>query len=728
MNKGSRLQRFAAWAAAGLVLAPWPAIGQQTFSGATEVVVVEVPVQVVKDGEPVRGLTANDFEIYDGRKKMPVTGFEVLDLTTTTAATGPAAQVPVSGRRHFLMLFDLSNSEPKSIVKARAAAQNVMKGLHPSDLVAVATYDSFKGLQLVLGFTPDRQQLTTAFDTLGLPKLIDRSADPLKLVLAQTQSEIAARQAASGPQPGGGRGADAQAGKDEAMLDTLQTFAGQADRAQRTAQEQQLRSMTKSFADLARLMAEVEGRKYVVLLSEGFDSSLVSGNVGSLDEQQQQNQQRTGGSLDQLAMITDTGSNDKTMGDTRSQNVVEKMLEEFRRADCVIQAVDIGGLRAANDQAAQHVNGKDSLLNMAKSTGGELYENFNDFSTALNQMVHRTSVTYVLSFQPDALKPDGSYHKLKVELKNGAHGARVVYRPGFYAPRPFKEQTALLKALDAASDVLGEETGAIGTAVLAAPFAANGESTWVPVVIEVNGASLLAGKQDPKLPVEIYVYALDQNGSVVDFLTQTVGLDLTKAESLLRPSGLKFFGQLSLPKGSYTLRTLVRNGTTGASSLRVTEVTVPGKGEPVLLPAFFPEAPGRWGVMVRENLKQGQAQMPYPFMLKDQPFIPSSKPVLSPGQEAQLVLQGYNLAAGELKAEAKVLSADGKEVAGGDFKLSGHEGAGPAALRLTASFRPPSLPPGDYQLRVTVTDGAGKAQTSMARFAVGGAAPPRGSL
>src|SRR5947209_7874275 len=155
-----------------------------------------------------------------------------------------------------------------------------------------------------------------------------------------------------------------------------------------------------------------------------------------------------------------------------------------------------------------------------------------------------------------------------------------------------------------------------------------------------------------------------------------------------------------------------------------------GKGEPALLPAFFPEAPGRW-VMVRQTLKQGQEQMPYPFMVKDQPFIPSSKPVLAPVKETPLILQGYNLGAVDLKAEARVLSADGKEVPGGDFKLGGRDGgagAGAGPVRLVASFRPPALPPGDYRLRVTLTDAAGKAQTSLASFAVGGAAaPPRGS-
>jgi len=733
MKKGSQLQRITALRItvlmlAGLGLVSWSGFAQQTFSGSTEVTVVEVPVQVVKDGEPVRGLTAKDFELYDGRKKVPITGFEVLDLTAPVPAAGtPAAvaaqQVPVSARRHFLMLFDLSNSEPKSIIKARGAAVSVVDNLHPTDLVAVATYSALQGPQLVIGFTPDRKQIAAAIDTLGVPKLIDRSPDPLKLVLFEAQKDASATQASA--TSSGGR-AEVVAAKEAELLDNLKSFADTADRADRTARQQTLKNMTGSFTGLARLMGEVPGRKYVVFLSEGYDSSLVSGKVNTLGADE------AAPTFDESRIIATTnasGSDDK-FGDTGSQNAVEKMLDAFRRADCAIQAVDIGGLRAAGDQGGQRPSGHEALFNMAKSTGGELFENFNNLQTAMGQMLRRTGVTYVLSYQPDGLKTDGSFHPLKVELKNAPRGSRVVSRPGFYAPLPYKQQSPLARLLETSSTVLGEESGSIVTAVLAAPFAAaSGDRAWVPVVIEVNGVSLLAGKQDAKLPVEIYIYALDENGSVQDFVTQTVGLDLTKAESQLRQSGLKFFAQLSLPKGHYTLRTLVRNGSTGYSSLKVTEVAVPAfaKGEPALLQAFFSEAPGRW-VMVRETPKAGQTPMPYPFMIKDAPYIPSSKPVLAPGQETQIILQGYNLAAGDVKAQAKVLSADGKEVGDGVFKLGGRDAGGASLTRLVASFSPPALPPGDYQLRVTLVDSAGKEQTSMARFAVGtvGAAP-RGS-
>ncbi|HEX9944323.1 MAG TPA: VWA domain-containing protein [Thermoanaerobaculia bacterium] len=713
MRKGTLLGWLCA--AAGLVCAAAPAPAQ-TFAGSTEVVVVEIPVQVVRDGEPVRGLTANDFEVYDGRKRVPVTGFEVLDLALPLSEGAPAAaQVPVSARRHFLLLFDLSFSEPKAIVKARAAAQSVVKSLHPTDLVAVATYSSFQGPQLVIGFTPDREQIAAAVATLGVPTLVDRAKDPLRLVLTHAVGTTRGQQVRDFYRLSD----EAKDAAEQAVLDGLEAYANTSERADRLVQQDLLRTMTKSLADLARLMAEVEGRKYVVYLSEGFDHSLVAGKAAGKDREQELREK----TYDTEEVLGGDGKGkDVDYGDTRSQNAVEKMLEEFRRADCQIQAVDIGGLRADADQGFQRTSGRDSLFNMATSTGGELYENFNDLSQAMGQMLRRTAVTYVLAFQPQDLQADGSYHKLRVELKgNAARGARVVYRPGYYAPVPYRQAPALLKLFEAASQVMGHESGDLVSSVLAPPLTLGGDLAYVPVLIEVDGPALLAGRSlAPNLPVEIYVYALDGKGGVQDFLTQTVSLDLVKAEPVLRQSGLKFFGHLDLPAGTYSLRTLVRNGANGASSLRVTRVEVPtfAKGEPALLPALFPEPPGRW-LMIRE-VREGQEQVPYPFMLKDQPFIPSSRPVLAPGRESQVALMGYNLGTGEWKAEARVLSVDGRELPGGEIRLVEKEAAaGPGPVRMLATFRPPDLGPGEYVLRVTLTDGAGTSRTSVASFVVG---------
>src|SRR5260370_8523058 len=59
---------------------PDPKLG--AFSESTEVTVVQVPVQVVRDGGPVQGLTAADFTVFHGRKHQNVTRLHVLDLSS----------------------------------------------------------------------------------------------------------------------------------------------------------------------------------------------------------------------------------------------------------------------------------------------------------------------------------------------------------------------------------------------------------------------------------------------------------------------------------------------------------------------------------------------------------------------------------------------------------------------------------------------------------------------
>jgi VWFA-related protein len=689
--------------AAGFMAAP---AGAQ-FSESTQVLVVEVPVQVVgKDGEPVRGLTANDFEVFEGRKKLPVTGFEVLDLKTSDASS---TSMPTAARRHFMMLFDLSFSEPQAILKARSAAENVMRTLHPTDLVAVATYNVASGPQLVLGFTPDRTQVQTALQTLGLPQLVERSPDPLRLVMTEQRQQMA--QANTG-------GTRESAGRDDVeqiVLEQLESFSRESDKANTVVLQNKVKSLTRSFTDLARIMAGIQGRKYVVYLSEGFDSSLLLGTA-SAEEQAKMSESSASGNIWEV-------DSDQRYGNTSSSNAVEAMLESFRRADCTIQAVDIGGLRGTGDvQGGSAGRGKDALLQMAKGTGGELYENFNDLSAAMGKMLERTSVTYVLAVQPETVKQDGAYHKLRVELKGGKAG-RVIHRPGYYAPRAMAQQNPMERLLSAASEVMGgEESGSVSAAVMTAPFRVSGSDTaYVPVVIEVDGPSLIAGKQGATMPTEIFVYAMDQNGSVQDFLTQTLGLDMAKVEGALRQSGLKFFGHLELPPGKYTVRTLVRNGNTGAYGLRIVPLEVPAANEagPVLLPPFFPEAPGKW-LMIREQGRETKQNVQYPFMVKDQPYIPSSMPVLGSGQEAPVSLVGYNLGSGDVQVRAQIFGADGKEVAPGEMKVLGREsspGGGPD--RLQATFRAPALQPGQYTLRVTLSAG-GQADTSTARFVVKG--------
>ena len=659
----------------------------QRFGGErTDVVAVEVPIQVTRDGQAVRGLTAADFEVYDGRKKQAITGFEMVDLgaAPATSAEVAAAPVPSAARRHFLLLFDLSNSEPKAIAKARSAAKDVVKDLHPSDLTAVATHSATKGTKLVIGFTTDRRQLGVAIDTLGRSDLIDRSPDPLNLSISSTGPSSA------GAQPAAHRG-------DEEFAADLAEDSTRARANDRQFQTQALNAYTRALADLGKMMGNVAGRKYVVLLSEGFDSSLLVGTANQED-------------LDKMSRSVESGefynvNNDERFGSTQSGNDLEKMLEEFRRADCVIQAVDIGGLR---EEGAKRANGQDGLFAMAQQTGGELYRNFNNLGEAMGKMLERTRVTYVLTFQPD-VKRDGAYHKIKVELKNESRGARVSYRTGYYAPKPFDQRDPSARLLDAADSILGgREGGILKASVLAAPFPGSGNHAYVPVLIEVGGAELLAGVDSGALPAEIYAYAIAADGSIGDYFGHTLGLDLAKVKAQMQQSGLKYFGHLELTPGTWSIRVLVRNGRTGASSLRVVPVVVPAfsGGPPTVLTPFFPEPQGKW-LIVREQPRGEQKNAAYPFIAQQQAYVPASLPVLPAGQEAAMSLVAFNLPNGDVRAQAQVLGADGHEIPGGELRLIGREAAAGGQAVLRASFKPTSLKPGEYRLKIRLSAGEG---------------------
>src|SRR3989442_8281361 len=103
-----------------------PAAAQKSGSGVVQekatVTVIEVPVNVIgKDGKPVAGLTAADFELYDNGKKQEITGFEVADLKAPAAAAPGQAPnpfpegPPAAARRHWLLVFDLSHASPSRL-------------------------------------------------------------------------------------------------------------------------------------------------------------------------------------------------------------------------------------------------------------------------------------------------------------------------------------------------------------------------------------------------------------------------------------------------------------------------------------------------------------------------------------------------------------------------------------------------------------------------------------
>ncbi len=673
-----------------------------TFEDQTSVLEIQIPVNVVdRKGRPVSGLTADDFEILDEGQAQVISGFRTVDLETLEPGPARAADrfdvIPSAARRHFLFLFDLTFSNPTAILKARQAAQEFVTGsMHESDLAAVAIHSVESGPRLIVTFTPDRAQLARAIDTLGAPGLLDNVArDPLRFVIDNPNPD-------SGLVQNGDQGGQSPLGELEGISTYLGVIGNQMARIERSYELSRVASWSGSMSGVAKILGTIEGRKHVIYFTEGFDGRLLLGRQPDTTdpeaEADYQNVQRG------QYHLVDT---DQTFGNTLLQKQVNGMLEEFRRADCVLQVVDISGLRAdlpAEDRR-RRVN-DDALFYIANETGGQLHEDANDFVQQLERVLATSNLTYLLSFHPDELGEAGSHHRIKVKLKD-RKGVRISHRTGYYAPRPFDELHPLEKGLLASNLITSAEAkNDLDIEVLVAPFRSNVTSAYVPVIIEVQGNSLLIDHEPDQLPVEFYAYVTDEKGEMRDFFTQIVSLDVTSRRTAFANSGVKYYGHLDLAPGNYLVRVLARNAITGRSGVRNVPIEVPQYSDavPDLLPPFFVEAPGSW-FLVKEQNKPGDQGSPYPFTVNGEPYVPSAVPTLRATDSAEICLVAYNFGEGRLIIDSKVLDSEGIPVTGGEFVVTERTITGVTGLdKLTASFKPTGLTGGEYTLEVSVLD------------------------
>ena len=353
-------------------LRPLPSGAQdQGFAETTEVIAVEVPVQVVRDGEPVRGLTAEDFEIYEGRKKMPVTGFEVRRPGDARGHAAAAARLPAAARRHFLLLFDLSFSEPKSVVRAREAAAGPGGSLHPPTWWPwpPTTPAARARARLHLGPPPGRRRPGQP----GLPELFDdgrrpAAAGPGRGSRRRCESRRRRRTTAS-------RRGDGRRGSRTRSCSPISS----ADRAWASRPSTQKRAgpLTRSFADLAKMMGGVAGPQARGLPLRGVRQLRCSRAAAT----------RPGRDRATAASrrVSGTWSSDERYGSTKTRTsgahaggVPPRRLRRSRRwtsAACAAGATSAAPRPRRQGQPAQ----------MAQGTGGELYENFNDLSAAMEQ-------------------------------------------------------------------------------------------------------------------------------------------------------------------------------------------------------------------------------------------------------------------------------------------------------------------------------------------------------
>lgn len=349
---------------------------QDTFEESSSVLVVEVPVRVLIDGIPLRGLGADDFEVWDGGVRRQVTGFEALDFSVG-AEFDPGAET-----RNFLFLVDLAyggagaGSARRRLEETVQALRNLVEeGMGPSDRLGIAYFSAVRGVKLLLDFTNDGDRLRRALGALEL--IVSGESERLR-------QEVTGW-AELGPARWGGKAKTAR-GPIRPNLEDLvaeaRQFSFRGD--QELPHSSLIMHLTRGLREISR-RTNLLGEKHLVLLSAG---PLYGEDVA------------------------------------RSLYFIQQLFRDFQQENWSVQSINIAGLGL----------GRSSLHYLAEGTGGELFTNSRDVDRLLRDMVQNTSVGYVLAFQVDNPKADGRYRELRVQLRDAPDGTKLVHRPGYFAP------------------------------------------------------------------------------------------------------------------------------------------------------------------------------------------------------------------------------------------------------------------------------------------------------
>lgn len=569
---------------------------------------VEVPVSVVgRDGNPVRNLTKENFRLYDGKRRVDVSGFDTIDFSAPESVRGNARNP--AAHRSFLLLFDLTYSQPASLVRAQTAARTFVKTIvRPEDLVGVATVDTQRGYKLAVNFTTDRAAVAEAIEHPGS----FRSSDPLQIASTPAKDLVSIEKAMKDSEGE----SDKQQGRDLQYLDHLHDIVAHTRMNDDQYERQQVNRQIDWLTQLAASLRNLRGRPQIVLLSEGFDPRIMNGR--SAKEKNEEYADVNAITTGLWYLEGKTVDSDRRYGSTASLTTLEALTQAFQGSGVILHAIDIQGLRVQSDvEHGEADNSSEALALLARPTGGEVFRNTNDLAGNFARMLHQQEVVYVLGFQSQVTSP-GKLHDLHVELVDAPRGAKVYSRQGYFEGGT--RTTRFEDTVNAADIILRDiPQSDVHVDALAAAFPTAGETAQVPLVVDIRGADLLKSAKDDKVGAELFVYAFDEQGAVRYRVYERLALDLAKVGDKLRQNGVKYVATLGLPAGKYAIKTLVQT-TTGQRGFARSDVVVPKSGETVLLPPFVLDDPKAW-LIVRGAEHEHDA---YPFQVNGEPFVPSA--------------------------------------------------------------------------------------------------------
>ncbi len=119
--------------------------------------------------------------------------------------------------------------------------------------------------------------------------------------------------------------------------------------------------------------------------------------------------------------------------DEGSKTTLESALQAAQKSDVIIFSIDISD-RMFYFRQGDKFGGDSVLRKLSEETGGHVVrvDHPKDTSAAFQEIADELRTQYLLGYVPSNARHDGSYHKLRVRVRQGDY--KVQARRGYYAP------------------------------------------------------------------------------------------------------------------------------------------------------------------------------------------------------------------------------------------------------------------------------------------------------
>jgi len=525
---------------------------QPPMTFKVEVNYVEIDAVVTdQQGNFVRNLTKEDFQVFEQGKPQSVSVFSLVDIPVERFDPPLYKTKPIEpdvrsnkkefdGRVFVLVLDDLNTNFTRSARVKAAAKQFIERYLGANDVAAVVQTGGARSSGQE--FTNSRERLMRAVDKFMGQK--ERSATLEKI-------------------------------DDYNRNRSLGTTSAPRD-ASEAIRVHKARNMFTTLKNVADYLAGIRGRrKAVVFFSEGVDYDIYDAisNTYASDVR----------AYGQEAIAAATRAN------VNFYSVDPRGLAGFDDAIDLSSVPDDPtlGLGVSSMQRELRI-AQDSLRTISDETGGFAAVNSNDFKSSFARIIQDNSSYYVLGYYSNDSRRDGQFRSLTVRVK--PPGLQVRARKGYVAPkgRPpagtpppagIAASIAMREALDSPIPVTGLAMTAFAAPMIGTRGTKGSESkASVLVVVEIEGGRLKFRQEGGLFAndVEVAIIAMDDGGKIRDGAKDSAKLQLRpETHAAVIKNGVRLTRRLELQPGRYQLRIGARESGGGLVGSVMYDLDVP---------------------------------------------------------------------------------------------------------------------------------------------------------